>query len=465
MGKTQEKTRRSTKNKVSVESSVESFSEGEVEPLHPGDPDFDLLMEAKQEDVKSERVSLEELAKEYDIEIGGIEPTSQKAKKGNRTSTPKKTPKKVPLKKYPGVYFYEGSRGKVYYYTLNTIEHGKKKKVWVKVGSEAEGITAAYANQKMIAAKNDINHGELPTALKKKQKRHITTLDDISKIYFMHSQRDNRNYKRDLRRYEIHIQPVLGHMEAAEIKPEQIDQLQNDTLKTYSPRMAKSLVDMLTTIYNKAIEAEKLTVNPAKRVKKVKVENRVERYLKKEECAQLIEATKANEIAHTFTLLALSTGARRGALLQIRKRDIDLIQKTVKIKDEKGGGTYQGYLTDEVVEHLAPRLEKLTPGAFVVWGEEFDQDPKKITGRINYIMAPYLEQFNEGIDPKDRKNRVTIHTLRHTFASLLAISGIPLQKLQKLMNHKDITMTLRYAKLAPDSGQDEVNRLFKSIGV
>ena len=68
--------------------------------------------------------------------------------------------------------------------------------------------------------------------------------------------------------------------------------------------------------------------------------------------------------------------------------------------------------------------------------------------------------FNIGIDLEDRKNKVVIHTLRHTFASHLAINGTPIFTIQKLMNHKDIKMTLRYAKLAPDSGKEMVLDLY-----
>lgn len=67
--------------------------------------------------------------------------------------------------------------------------------------------------------------------------------------------------------------------------------------------------------------------------------------------------------------------------------------------------------------------------------------------------------FNQGLDSSDAKNKVVIHTLRHTFASHLAINGTPIYTIQKLMNHKDITMTLRYPKLAPDSGRDSISRL------
>lgn len=45
---------------------------------------------------------------------------------------------------------------------------------------------------------------------------------------------------------------------------------------------------------------------------------------------------------------------------------------------------------------------------------------------------------------------VTLHTLRHTFASHLVMSGVDLPSVQKLMGHKDIKTTMRYAYLVPD---------------
>jgi len=57
---------------------------------------------------------------------------------------------------------------------------------------------------------------------------------------------------------------------------------------------------------------------------------------------------------------------------------------------------------------------------------------------------------SERLDTKDSKNKVVIHTLRHTFTSHLAINGTPIFTIQKLMNHRDINMTLRYAKFSSD---------------
>ena len=72
-----------------------------------------------------------------------------------------------------------------------------------------------------------------------------------------------------------------------------------------------------------------------------------------------------------------------------------------------------------------------------------------------------LNLFNNGLEIKDAKNRTVIHTLRHTFTSHLAINRTLIFTISKLMNHGDINMTMRYAKLAPDSGKMAIKELYK----
>jgi integrase len=51
------------------------------------------------------------------------------------------------------------------------------------------------------------------------------------------------------------------------------------------------------------------------------------------------------------------------------------------------------------------------------------------------------------------------HDLRHTCASWLAMSSVPLLAIQQILGHKDIRMTLRYAHLSPDQRVDAVKLL------
>ena len=56
--------------------------------------------------------------------------------------------------------------------------------------------------------------------------------------------------------------------------------------------------------------------------------------------------------------------------------------------------------------------------------------------------------LNKGIT--DTRNKVVFHTLRHTFASWLAMAGVDIYTIKELMGHSDIKMTQRYMHLAPN---------------
>ena len=57
------------------------------------------------------------------------------------------------------------------------------------------------------------------------------------------------------------------------------------------------------------------------------------------------------------------------------------------------------------------------------------------------------------------ENLTKVHTLRHTFASHLVMSGVDLPTVSKLMGHSDIETTMIYAHLAPEHLADAVNKL------
>lgn len=87
----------------------------------------------------------------------------------------------------------------------------------------------------------------------------------------------------------------------------------------------------------------------------------------------------------------------------------------------------------------------------------------KVIQKSKRLISEHLREtlnrlFNQGIT--DTKQRVVIHTLRHTFASHLAIQGTPIQIIQKLLNHKDIQMTMRYSHLMPDSGREWIEKVW-----
>jgi len=54
------------------------------------------------------------------------------------------------------------------------------------------------------------------------------------------------------------------------------------------------------------------------------------------------------------------------------------------------------------------------------------------------------------------------HDIRHTFASWLVQDGVPLDRVSKLLGHKNLTMTMRYAHLAPNQLHEDVALLTRN---
>ncbi|MBN2060747.1 MAG: tyrosine-type recombinase/integrase [Deltaproteobacteria bacterium] len=63
----------------------------------------------------------------------------------------------------------------------------------------------------------------------------------------------------------------------------------------------------------------------------------------------------------------------------------------------------------------------------------------------------------------DRRQRLTFHSLRHTYASWLVMQGTPLYTVQLLLGHKSMSMTMRYSHLAPDTLKAAVVNFEKNI--
>jgi integrase len=68
-------------------------------------------------------------------------------------------------------------------------------------------------------------------------------------------------------------------------------------------------------------------------------------------------------------------------------------------------------------------------------------------------------RVNVGIT--ERRQKVTFHTLRHTFASWLAIQGTPILAIKELLGHKSLAMTERYSHLIPDMKREAVAGIAK----
>ena len=365
---------------------------------------------------------------------------------------------RIKSKKYTGVYLNKLSNGDISYSISYKDLHDKK--VWVTIGKKSNGITETYAYNKRAEYINRIKTGEDPLAHKKKRK--ITTIDMLAHSYFEDKADENKTNIRQKGKYDLHIKPLLGEADILSLSKEEIVKLQK-TLKAKgrAPKTVNGIITLLRAIINHSIKEKGLkVVNPCAGIKLLKEDDKRERYLTIEEVQELIrEVENSNNPAlYHFVKLALLTGARLEGVLHIQKKDINLSGNSVTIHDLKSGGTYTGFFNDTYKKELTEYIKTLKVNDYIVGGKN-----APVPGRtMRRWLKPILDaRFNQDLDIKDTKNRVVIHTLRHTFASQLAIAGTPILTIQKLMNHADIAQTMRYAKLAPDQGINAVKSLYQ----
>lgn len=349
--------------------------------------------------------------------------------------------------KFAGVYIDELQDGDKTYYI--TFKDADGKKIWMKIGKYSEGIREQFCNVKRNEIITKLRLGE--TVKLKHAKKDKITIDELAQEYFDYMLKHSRkNGIKEQQRYDNHIKPVFSNLAVDEINQKLVNQFQTEKQKSYAAKTVNNMTDLLGTIIEYAIKHDRIKQqNPVRKIKRFDIDNERERFLTEAEVKKLLSDTKADDYElYTFCLLALTTGGRVETILAIREFDFDFGTRTVNLKDFKNNSTYKGFLTEEAILAIKTQIAR--------HGTIFQSGMSTIQRKV----SAYLQQFNKKIKADDRKNRVVIHTLRHTFASHLAINGTPIFTIQKLMNHADIKMTMRYAKLDPNSGRDFVEMLF-----
>lgn len=326
------------------------------------------------------------------------------------------------------------------------------------IGKKSEGITEQYCHQKRNEALNMSKFGDDAPVVKHKKKNFIT-IQSLADTYFDDTI-DNKSNTRILGKYKLHIKDIFGQMDIHTIEQDDIIKWRRTLMPGRAPKTVNSTVELLSTIYNHSIKKGMKVVNPCVGIKKLKVSNQREKYFDLDEIDQLKNKVKDNLTLYAFVLLSLSTGGRRETILTIQKKDINLKTGTISLIDFKNDGeVYSGFLEKETLDFLHTlNWSKIKPNDYIV-GLSSTKIPAKTLSRN---LSPFINDlFNVGLETDDTKHRAVIHTLRHTFASHLAINGTPIFTIKKLMNHHDIEQTMRYAKLAPDSGKENVYSLYK----
>lgn len=179
--------------------------------------------------------------------------------------------------------------------------------------------------------------------------------------------------------------------------------------------------------------------------------NSRERYLTPDEARRLLEALRQrSETTWLMALISLMCGLRFGEVAALRHGDIRRKEGLIYIRESKNGKARHAVMPDAVCEALC---------ALPAGGYDDLLFPGKDGGRRTAISDTFwrvvdslgLNRDSKGAEIRDRRLRVVFHTLRHTYASWLAMQGEGEIALASLLGHSSTAMTRRYAHLMHDA--------------
>ena len=230
--------------------------------------------------------------------------------------------------------------------------------------------------------------------------------------------------------------PTFGNLRMDRITPAHVHRW-FDLYSRTSPGAANKALIALSQILNHAVKLELVAVNPAKGVKR-NPRPKLSRFLSREEIDRLHKALDRHadgprgQQADIIRLLLL-TGCRKNEIVGLRRQEVDA--GCLRLADSKTGPRTV-FLSREASDIVERRLATVS-------GEFLFTSPRDPAMPISGSLCLWNSVRREcGFED------VRLHDLRHTYGSQAVMQGVPLPVVARLLGHRKVKMTLRYAHVA-----------------
>lgn len=339
------------------------------------------------------------------------------------------------------------------------VRPGEKRKKRIRLRSPIQTKKGAldYARQ-VLEEKLDPNHIE---------KKEVPTMEEFAPRFM--TAFENNSTLGSVRCYNIaiqtHILPAFGKKRLDEIGEVELEEfkavLRNKTgtnkQEKLKPTTINRVLNTLVRILNVAREWKIISTTP--RTKQLKVLARQPVFLTFEQAEMLLGSGSPASMA---MLVSLKAGLRVGETMGLKWSDVDFQTNIITVNRKILLGV------ESPPKSHKPRTIAM-PGSLAKTLREYQKHANgdyiisRPSGRrvLRTWLVRELVKDLKGIGVELPKG-VKWHALRHTYASHLAMKGVPLKAVQELLGHSSIETTMIYAHLSPDSIQSAVQVLDQS---
>jgi len=286
-------------------------------------------------------------------------------------------------------------------------------------------------------------------------------------------------YKSNLESYVKHLNNAFGDQPVASIKPYDIDILIRElytcnpnTNKPSSKKLLINIVNCATRIFDFAIENEIMYKNPAKNKKQAIPKNAPKKAINAINAEQQQLVIETEHRAKIAAVIMMFMGLRTGEALALEWNDIDLDNYVVSVNKRLQRISGNKYIVSDGTKNGKNRSVTIPKnlGAWLRKQKSAATSYLVIPSRTGEIQSPtqwkrlwtsyqneinyncYVKKCIENGEKPDSKYAPTktpqviapfnAHQLRHTYATLLYISGVDVKTASQLLGHSNITITL-----------------------
>ena len=250
-------------------------------------------------------------------------------------------------------------------------------------------------------------------------------IEDYAKV-------NKKSWQDDKYRIDANMKPFFGDQELDSITPLLIEQFRAERLKT---GVTKSTVNreitLMKTMFRLAIDWGLTDANPVTKVRLFSEKDTLkERILMPDEEQRLLAACPVH--LRPLVVVALHTGMRRGEILDLRWKQVDLDRGLIRVENTKGGKNrlipINGIL---LAEFRALRASQAHSGLVFA------------NPRTRLAFTEVKRSFKSACRAAGIRD-LRFHDLRHTFATRLIEAGSDIITVKELLGHFSVRVTQRY---------------------
>lgn len=236
---------------------------------------------------------------------------------------------------------------------------------------------------------------------------------------------------------------------------------------------------LISSILATAVQWQVIFSNPCDRVKPPKIEKTAPRYLDEVEAAKLLELLDYEDIQNrTMIKLLLYTGFRRGELLGLEWPDIDFEHNVIFVNRSSLYLPEKGIFEDETKNTTSERAIKVQDDAFDMlrefrkWqaeqrlkaGDRWQDTNRLFTTWEGKPLHPdTLTGWFRDFITRSGLPQISIHSLRHTNATLQIAGGVPLTTVANRLGHANASTTTKIYAHAIKSADEAAAETLKNI--